>query len=81
MRLAGVSRTDAGHLSGTGAGATEDAGTQEIDDPYEVSENGNAVSLEQQAVMISRNAMDYQLAVTLYQESVAMVRAAISNRP
>jgi flagellar basal-body rod protein FlgB len=80
MRLAGVARTDAGHLKGTGAGAVEDVSIREIDDPYEMSESGNSVSLEQQAVKLSRNAMDYQLAVTLYQKSVAMVRAAIGNR-
>jgi flagellar basal-body rod protein FlgB len=80
MRLAGISRTDAGHLKGTGAGVTEDVRIREIDDPYEVSESGNSVSLEQQAVKLSRNAMDYQLAVTLYQKSVGMVRAAIGNR-
>ena len=53
---------------------------RETSNPYEMSETGNSVSLEEQAVRISRNAMDYQLALTLYTKSVAMLRAAIGQR-
>ena len=49
-------------------------------DPYEVTPIGNEVSLDQQAVMISKNAMDYSLASTLYGKTLGMLRMAINNR-
>jgi len=70
--------TAPGHISlragGTGEGVRVDR------DTYEVSNTGNSVSLEEQAVKISGNALQYQLATTLYGKSVAMLRAAIGNR-
>ena len=50
------------------------------DDPYEVSSTGNSVTLEEQAVKIADNSMQYQLASSLYGKSVAMLRMAISKR-
>ncbi len=79
-RAATVIRTAAGHMDGSRAAADGGGSVRESRDPYEISETGNSVSLEEQAVKISRNAMDYQLAVTLYSKSVGMLRAAIGQR-
>ncbi len=79
-RAATLSQTAAGHMSGGGAAADGGGRVRETANPYEMSETGNSVSLEEQAVKISRNAMDYQMALTLYTKSVAMLRAAIGQR-
>ena len=79
-RAGTLTQTAAGHMSG-GRGAGDDgARIREIPNPYEMSETGNSVSLEEQAVKIALNAMNYQLAVTLYTKSVSMLRAAIGQR-
>ena len=75
-----VTRTAAGHMTGSRGAGDGGGRVRETPNPYEMSETGNSVSLEEQAVKISRNAMDYQLAVTLYSKSVAMLRAAIGQR-
>ncbi len=74
-----VAMTAPGHLRPTRqpAGGGE---VREIRDPYEVSNTGNSVVLEEQAVRIARNAMDYQLAITLYGKGVGLLRAAIAQR-
>lgn len=56
------------------------AEVRENREPYEVSSTGNSVSLEEQAVKIASNATSYQLAITLYGKSVALLRAAIAQR-
>ncbi len=79
VRPVKVALTSPGHLRPTRprAGGGE---TREIRDPYEVSNTGNSVSLEEQAVKIASNAMDYQLAITLYGKSIGLLRAAIAQR-
>ncbi len=49
-------------------------------EPYEVTPTGNAVSLEEQAVLAAKNSMDYQLATTLYGKSLNMMRLALGRR-
>ena len=64
----------------TGTRSVGGGGGVRVDrDTYEISATGNSVNLEEQAVNIARNAMDYQLATTLYSKSVGMVRAVISQ--
>lgn len=72
-----VARTSPAHMTGLAASSS---GKVRVDrDTYEVSSTGNSVILEEQGVKIARNAMDYQLATSLYSKSVGMVRAVISN--
>ena len=72
-----VSRTSPAHMTGL---ASSGSGKVRVDrDTYEISSTGNSVILEEQGVKIARNAMDYQLATSLYSKSVGMVRAVISN--
>jgi flagellar basal-body rod protein FlgB len=70
--------TAAGHMPGMQAPARD--GVRPQRDPYEVTITGNSVSIEQQAVKIGRNAMDYQLATTLYGKAVDMLRVVSGNR-
>ncbi len=78
-RVGGVemARTAPGHLVGL---KQPSLGNVRIDrDTYEISSTGNSVNLEEQGVKITRNAMDYQLATSLYSKSVGMVRSVISQ--
>lgn len=72
-----MARTAPSHMAGAKTSSGE--GVRNDRDPYEISSTGNSVNLEEQAVNIARNAMDYQLATTLYSKSVGMVRAVISQ--
>jgi flagellar basal-body rod protein FlgB len=72
-----MARTAPGHLVGL---KQPSHGKVRINrDTYEISSTGNSVNLEEQGVKIARNAMDYQLATSLYSKSVGMVRAVISQ--
>ena len=72
-----MARTAPGHMLGVKPASL---GNVRVDrDTYEISSTGNSVNLEEQGVKIARNAMDYQLATTLYSKSVGMVRAVISQ--
>ncbi|MDP6352699.1 MAG: flagellar basal-body rod protein FlgB [Alphaproteobacteria bacterium] len=72
--------TNRAHLQGLGGAAGDQFKARTNDDVYDVSLTGNAVSLEQQAVLIAKNAMDYQLATTLYGKSLGMIRTAVGQR-
>jgi len=72
-----MARTASSHMAGLKAPSL---GNVRVDrDTYEISTTGNSVNLEEQGVKIARNAMDYQLATTLYSKSVGLVRAVISQ--
>lgn len=72
-----MARTAPAHLVGL---KPSSEGAVRIDrDTYEISSTGNSVNLEEQGIKIARNAMDYQLATTLYSKSVGMIRAVISQ--
>lgn len=69
--------TARGHMVGM---KSPSLGNVRVDrDTYEISSTGNSVNLQEQGVKIARNAMDYQLATTLYSKSVSLVRAVISQ--
>ncbi len=72
-----VERTSTMHLAAlTGGGPGEDrrAGAR-----FEVTPSGNAVSLEDEMMKSGQNQADYQLAATLYQKSLAMLRTAVGK--
>ena len=69
--------TSAMHLasvSGTGPGEDRRAGGR-----FEVMPSGNAVTLEDEMIKSGQNQADYQLAATLYQKSLAMLRTAVGK--
>lgn len=78
VRPVAMTLTANGHMAGARPAARDGVRTQR--DPYEVTITGNSVSIEQQAVKIGRNAMDYQLATTLYGKAVDMLRIVAGNR-
>ena len=71
--------THGSHLQGV-SGSSNGFKILDNSDVYDVSLTGNAVSLEQQAMLIAKNAMDYQLATTLYGKGLGMIRTAIGQR-
>ena len=73
----GIGRTDPNHLVG--------ASTRSGEDPlqarrFEVTPSGNAVSLEDEMLKVAQNQSDYQLAASLYQKSLQMLRTAVGRR-
>ena len=71
-----VERTNAAHLSLAAARPGEDA---VLAARFEVTPSGNAVSLEDEMMKVSQNQSDYQLAASLYQKSLQMLRTAVGR--
>ena len=69
-----MTQTSPHHLTGTGLGASsEDVGSAQR---YETQPSGNGVNLESEMVKAAENQANYQLATSLYQKSLAMLRTA-----
>lgn len=78
MSSAGVSTmaTQPMHFS---VGASGDAfGTQRMAN-FEVTPEGNGVTLEDEMMKVTTNMMDYQAATSLYQKSVRILRVALGK--
>lgn len=69
--------TQPGHLPGRSI----TAGVYRVVDARspEVTPDGNAVSLEDQMVKVADNQMDYQVAASLYQRGLALMKIAIGK--
>lgn len=50
------------------------------DGRVETRPSGNAVSIEDEMLKVADNQADYQLAASLYQKSLAMLRTAVSSK-
>ena len=74
-----VAATHSGHIQPVNARTAQPAGTDAIDDVYEVSPTGNEVVLEQQLIRVSETAMQHQLALSLYRKHVGMIRTALGR--
>jgi flagellar basal-body rod protein FlgB len=70
-------RTDPNHLGGADSRSGEDA---RFARRFEVTPSGNAVSLEDEMLKVAQNQSDYQLAASLYQKSLQMLRTAVGRR-
>jgi flagellar basal-body rod protein FlgB len=71
-----ASRTAAGHMTL----APGRSGEVEIHARrFETTPSGNAVSLEDEMMKVSQNQSDYQLAASLYQKSLQMLRTAVGR--
>ena len=70
LRTVNVSQTNPMHLNGIKPKVTG----EKVKSTYEVSPVANAVSLEEQAVMVAKNAMDHTLATQLYGKNISMLR-------
>jgi flagellar basal-body rod protein FlgB len=72
-----VERTNNLHLASamSGSGKPETGALR-----FETRPSGNAVSLEDEMMRVAENQADYQLAASLYQKSLSMLRIAAGGR-
>jgi flagellar basal-body rod protein FlgB len=72
-----VERTASLHLAGAAVRAGENPQPARR---FEVTPSGNAVQLEDEMQKVAQNQSDYQLAASLYQKSLQMLRTAVGRR-
>jgi flagellar basal-body rod protein FlgB len=72
-----LTQTSALHLAASGG--TDPASTRSPKG-FETTPTGNAVSLEDEMMKVAENQSEYQLAASLYQKSLAMLRTAAGVR-
>ena len=72
-----LSRTAEGHIPLGGSNPNSDPRQQRR---FETTPSGNGVSLEDEMMKIAQNNQDYQLAATLYQKSLGLMKTAIGRR-
>jgi len=75
VRPVQVAMTNPRHLTGLQPEIEGD----EQDSTYEVSPVGNAVSLEEQAVLVAENAMGHSLVTQLYGKNLTMLRSVMRS--
>jgi flagellar basal-body rod protein FlgB len=68
-----VERTSANHLTSVAARGGEDEAKARR---FETTPSGNAVNLEDEMLKVAQNQADFQLAASLYQKSLQMLRIA-----
>jgi flagellar basal-body rod protein FlgB len=73
-----LARTDAHHLTGSGAGRS--AFRADRRGGFEIRPAGNAVVLEDQVMRVASNQMDYQAATALYSRSLGLIKTALGRR-
>lgn len=71
-----LQRTHPGHLVASSAGEI----AVELGQRFETRPSGNAVALEDEMLKVAGNQAEYQLAASLYQKSLAMLRSAAGVR-
>ncbi|HEY1096421.1 MAG TPA: flagellar basal body rod protein FlgB [Alphaproteobacteria bacterium] len=73
-----LATTEGSHIPHLQAvGAPQELSTAQQRRTYEVSPVGNAVDLEEQMMMSSRNNLDYQLITNLYNKNLEQLRTAM----
>jgi flagellar basal-body rod protein FlgB len=73
----GIERTSVSHLAGESGQAGEDPTNARR---FETTPSGNAVNLEDEMLKVSQNQSDFQLAASLYQKSLQMLRIAAGKK-
>ena len=71
-----VDRTAAGHLT---LAVTRPGEVEVQARRFETTPSGNAVSLEDEMTKVAQNQSDYQLAASLYQKSLQLLRTAVGR--
>lgn len=71
-----MTQTSPLHLASAGGFGSDPA----RDGRVETRPSGNAVSIEDEMLKVADNQADYQLAASLYQKSLAMLRTAVSSK-
>ena len=67
---------DARDIAAGGEGSVADAGQQVS---FEVTPEGNGVTLEDEMMKVTANQMDYQTVTTLYTKSLQLIRTALGR--
>ncbi|WP_026782735.1 flagellar basal body rod protein FlgB [Pleomorphomonas koreensis] len=67
------------HIAAPAIGNGTPYRTQKVDG-YEVTPDGNAVSLEDQMMKVTSNQMDYQTVTSLYQRSLGLLKTAVGKK-
>ncbi|WP_375459958.1 flagellar basal body rod protein FlgB [uncultured Enterovirga sp.] len=75
----GVSLVQTSRLHLAASGASDPAATRNAKG-FETTPSGNAVNLEDEMMKVAENQSEYQLAASLYQKSLAMLRTAAGVR-
>jgi flagellar basal-body rod protein FlgB len=75
-RAVAVERTNAAHLTLAAGRPGEEAVQARA---FETTPSGNAVNLEDEMTKVAQNQSDYQLAASLYQKSLQMLRTAVGR--
>lgn len=70
-------RTSADHMPLGGVDPNNNPGRQRR---FETTPSGNGVNLEDEMMKVAQNNQDYQLAATLYQKSLGLMKTAIGRR-
>ncbi len=70
-----MARTTASHLSIDGAPGSDPARARR----FETTPSGNGVNLEDEMLKVAQNNQDYQLAASLYQKSLGLMKIAIGR--
>lgn len=71
-----IEQTSPLHLA---AGASAESSDTRAGIRFETRPSGNAVSVEDEMMKVAQNQSDYQLAASLYQKSLGMIRTAIGK--
>lgn len=80
MPPVGVARTNVSHIRGTIL-ADARANFGRNDGPgWEITPEGNGVTLEEQMMKVTGNAGDYQVASTLYSRSLGLIKTALRGK-
>ena len=67
------------HIATTPIGGDNGFRQQKVDG-YEVTPDGNSVSLEDQMMKVTSNQMDYQTVTSLYQRSLGLLKTAVGKK-
>lgn len=80
MSVASVSTTatDPGHIVKAGSGA-DGFGARQLNN-FEVTPEGNGVTLEDEMMKVATNQMDYQAVTALYSRSIRIIKLALGRQ-
>lgn len=67
------------HYAVSSQGGGGEAGAQRMAN-FEITPEGNGVTLEDEMMKVTANMMDYQAATSLYQKSVKIIRTALGKQ-
>ena len=73
--------TNPNHISFSGGFGGSDSGPGQVEQQasFEMTPEGNGVTLEDEMMKVTANQLDYQAVTTLYTKSLALIRTAIGT--